>query len=250
MTFKTRLGPLNFYHEALSIALPVMLQQLIMSMVSLVDNFMVAGLGDISMAAVNVANQINFIHIVIVNAICGAGGIYLAQFRGAGDEEGMRNAYRFKVVFALGSSLAWFALCRFIPEKMIVLMTMGNAEQERIVPIGAGYLRLVSFTLFPLAFSSCIGSSFREIGHPKIPLVISAAATLINTAGNWVLIYGNLGAPRLEVPGAAFATIIARFAEVGAFFAYVNRHPAPFYSRLVRLFRINPHLVTEILAKS
>jgi putative MATE family efflux protein len=219
-------------------------------MVSLIDNFMVAGLGDISMAAVNVANQINFIHIVITNAICGAGGIYLAQFKGAEDEEGMRNAYRFKVIFALGSSLVWFALCRFIPEKMMALMTMGNAEQERIVPIGANYLRLVSFTLFPLAFSSCIGSSFREIGRPKIPLVISAAATLINTAGNWVLIYGNLGAPRLEVPGAAFATIIARLAEVGAFFLYVNRRPVPFYSKLIRLFRINPHLVAEILAKS
>jgi Na+-driven multidrug efflux pump len=62
-----------------------MLQQLIMSMVSLIDNFMVAGLGDISMAAVNVSNQLNFIYIVIINAVCGAGGIYIAQFRGAGD---------------------------------------------------------------------------------------------------------------------------------------------------------------------
>ncbi|MDR2485811.1 MAG: MATE family efflux transporter, partial [Treponema sp.] len=60
-------GPFGFYREALSIALPVMLQQLIMSMVSLIDNFMVAGLGDISMAAVNVGNQINFIYLVAVN---------------------------------------------------------------------------------------------------------------------------------------------------------------------------------------
>ncbi len=55
----SRFGPLSFYREAITIALPVMLQQLIMSMVSLIDNFMVAGLGDISMAAVNVANNIS-----------------------------------------------------------------------------------------------------------------------------------------------------------------------------------------------
>ncbi|MDR2392587.1 MAG: MATE family efflux transporter, partial [Treponema sp.] len=72
---RKRFGSFSFYREALSIALPVMLQQLIMSMVSLMDNFMVAGLGDISMAAVNVANQLNFISIVIINAVCGAGGI-------------------------------------------------------------------------------------------------------------------------------------------------------------------------------
>ncbi|MDR1419882.1 MAG: polysaccharide biosynthesis C-terminal domain-containing protein [Treponema sp.] len=250
MTVKTGLGPPGFYAEALGIALPVMLQQLIMGMVSLIDNFMVAGLGDVSMAAVNVANQINFIHIVIVNTICGAGGIYLAQFRGAKDEDGMRNAYRFKVVFALGASALWFALCHLVPGKMISLMIMGNAERERIIPIGAQYLRITSFALFPLALSSCIGSSFREIGLPTIPLVISAAATLVNTAGNWMLIYGNLGAPRLEVAGAAIATDIARLAEVSAFLVYVNRRAVPFYSAFRRLFHVDWRLITVILGKS
>lgn len=56
-------GDLNFYKLCVSIAVPVMAQQLIMGMVSLIDNFMVAELGDIKMAAVNVANQLNFIYI-------------------------------------------------------------------------------------------------------------------------------------------------------------------------------------------
>jgi putative MATE family efflux protein len=227
-----------------------MLQQLIMSMVSLIDNFMVAGLGDISMAAVNVANQINFIHIVIINTICGAGGIYLAQFRGAGDADGMRHAYRFKVIFAAAASVIYFVLCWTIPEKMIAMMTMGNAAQKEIIAIGQGYIRLASFTLFPLAFSSCIGSSFREIGLPKIPLVISAAATLVNTIGNWFLIYGNLGAPRLEVSGAAAATIIARAVELAAFAVYISRCKPPFYTELRRILHINKKLVRDILGKS
>ncbi|MCL2213905.1 MAG: MATE family efflux transporter, partial [Treponema sp.] len=79
----SRFGPWSFYKQALSIALPVMMQQFIMSMVSLVDSFMVAGLGDVSMAAVNITNHIVFIFIVIVNTICWAGGIYIAQFNGA-----------------------------------------------------------------------------------------------------------------------------------------------------------------------
>jgi Na+-driven multidrug efflux pump len=240
-------GPFSFYREALSIALPVMLQQLIMSMVSLIDNFMVAGLGDISMAAVNVANQINFIYIVIINAICGAGGIYLAQFKGAGDASGMGHAYRFKVLFALSVSAVFFALCWILPEQMIAMMTMGNAAQKEIIAIGAGYLRLTSFTLFPMAVSSAIGTSFREIGLPKIPLVISAAATLVNTTGNWFLIYGNLGAPRLETSGAAVATIIARAFELTAFLLYLRFRPAPFFVGFRRLFKINEKLIRNIL---
>ncbi|MDR1948361.1 MAG: MATE family efflux transporter [Spirochaetaceae bacterium] len=234
----------------MSIALPVMLQQLIMSMVSLVDNFMVAGLGDISMAAVNVGNQLNFIYIVIINAVCGAGGIYIAQFRGANDVTGMRHAYRFKVIFTLAVSIVYFVLCWLIPEPMIAMMTRGNAAQAEIIAIGADYLRLVSFTLFPMAISSAIGTSFREIGLPKIPLVISAAATLVNTAGNWLLIYGNLGAPRLEVAGAAIATIIARIVEVIAFLIYVRNRKTPFYAGFRTLFKADTLLIREILVKS
>jgi putative MATE family efflux protein len=227
-----------------------MLQQLIMSMVSLIDNFMVAGLGDVSMAAVNVANQLNFIFIVIINTICQAGGIYMAQFRGAGDEAGMKHAYRFKVIFALIASLLYFALCWLIPGKMIGMMLMGNAAREEIITIGIAYLRLSSFTLIPLAVSSVIGTSFREIARPSVPLVISAAATLVNTAGNWLLIYGNMGAPRLEVSGAAIATIIARVFELTVFLVYLRKVKAPFYVAFRSIFHIHKRLIREILSRS
>jgi putative MATE family efflux protein len=248
--YKNRFGPLSFYREALSIALPVMLQQLIMSMVSLIDNFMVAGLGDISMASVNVANQINFIFIVIVNTVCGAGGIYLAQFNGAGDAGGMGHAYRFKVIFALCASVLYGILCWTIPEGMIAMMTMGNAAQDEIVRIGAGYLRLTSFTLIPIALSSAMGSSFREIGRPKIPLIISALATLANTFGNWALIYGNLGAPRLEVSGAALATIFARLLELTLFLIYMRKQKPLFFVGFNEMFRVHWGLIKTILTKS
>lgn len=245
-----RFGPLRFYREALGIALPVMLQQLIMSLVSLIDNFMVAGLGDTKMAAVNVANQINFVYFVVLWTLCGAGGIYLAQFRGAHDEEGMRQAYRFKAIFALALSTVHFVLCWTIPEQLMSIMTAGNAAQDEIVAIGADYLRLVSFTWFPIAISTAIGTGFREIGKPRIPLIISVVATLVNTAGNWLLIYGNLGAPRLEVAGAAIATIIARFVELGSFIAYVRLRKESFFVPLRRLPAIDPVLFRTIMMKS
>jgi len=246
----SRFGPFSFYREALAIALPVMIQQLIMSLVSLIDNFMVAGLGDISMAAVNVANQINFIYFIILNTICQAGGIYIAQFRGGGNHEGMKHAYQFKIIFTTVAAALYFTLCWTIPDKMIAMMTMGNAAQEEIIAVGAGYIRLTSWTLLPIAISFAAGSSFREIARPKVPLVISAMATLVNTAGNWILIYGNLGAPRLEVSGAAYATIIARVFEVTAFLIYTPMVKAPFFVGITRLFNIHWKLFKEILHKS
>jgi putative MATE family efflux protein len=241
---------MSFYRQALAIAIPVMLQQFIMSMVSLIDNFMVAGLGDVSMAAVNVTNQFNFVFFVIINTICQAGGIYMAQFNGANDRDGMRNAYSFKLLFAFGVSLLCFLICRSFSFPLIQMLTTNNAAQEEIAVIGSGYLKLVSWTFFPVAISMSIATSFREIAKPKIPLIISAAATLVNTVGNWILIYGNLGAPRLEVTGAAYATIIARVFEAAAFLSYASFSKAPFFAGLRRLFAIKKRLVGEIFTKS
>ena len=245
-----RFGPLSFYREALAIALPVMAQIFIMSIVSLIDNFMVAGLGDISMAAVNVTNHLTFVYIIIINTVCQAGGIYIAQFNGANDSEGMKNAYRFKVI--LGIIVAAFAmvLCRVIPGPMLAMMTTGNSAQKEIVSIGSGYFTLISWTYLPLAVSSAIGTSFREIARPKVPLCISAIATFINTAGNWILIYGNLGAPRLEVKGAAYATIIARVFELVAFVWYASRIKIPFYVHFFGVLNVKWKFIKEILVKS
>jgi Na+-driven multidrug efflux pump len=211
---------------------------------------MVAGLGDTSMAAVNVANQINLVFFVAINAICGAGGIYLAQFKGADDAGGMRHAYRFKGIFALCLAAVFFILYRTISSHLIAMMTMGNAAQDEIVAIGSDYLRLSSFTLIPMAISMPIGTSFREIGRPRIPLFFSAAATAVNTIGNWLLIYGNLGAPRLEVFGAATATIIARLFETGLFLWYVRKDRSPFFAGFPSLFRVDKKLIRTILSKS
>jgi Na+-driven multidrug efflux pump len=77
-----------FYGKALSIALPIMLQQLIQNLVSLIDNFKVAGLGDVSMSGVNIAGQILFVFMIFLNTICMSGGIYLTQFFGAMPQHG------------------------------------------------------------------------------------------------------------------------------------------------------------------
>ncbi|MDR0598925.1 MAG: polysaccharide biosynthesis C-terminal domain-containing protein [Treponema sp.] len=250
MKLPNPLGPAEFYRQAVRIAAPVMLQQFIMSMVSLIDNFMVAGLGDMNMAAVNVSNQLNFIHLVVVNTVCGAGGIYLAQFKGAGDQEGMRQAYRFKFLLSAAVSALYFLLCWTLADKMLGMMILGNAARGEIIPAGERYIRLLSCTLFPMALSMAVGTSYRETGKPGVPLLISAGATVVNTAGNWLLIYGRLGAPALGVTGAAISTIIARYLEAGAFLVYARRGRAPFFVGFTGVLRVKGKLIREVLVKS
>jgi len=243
-------GPMSFYRQALALALPVMAQQLVQSLVSLIDNFMVAGLGDSKMAAVNVANQLNFVFFIVMFTVSGAGGVYMSQYRGAGDKEGMQQAYRFKTIMVLLVASLYFAICQLIPEKMIGIMTIGNSARDEIIQRGAEYLKLVSWFFVPMGLSQVIGSAYREIGQPKIPMVISILATLINTGLNWVFIYGNLGAPRLEIQGAAIATNLARGFELAVFLVWVYRHKPAFHVPFNRILNARWSLFRDILRKS
>jgi putative MATE family efflux protein len=244
------LGPARFYREALGIAVPVMLQTLVTGLISLVDNFMVAGLGDAKMAGVNVANQIIFIYIVIANTVCMAGGIYLSQHRGAQHAEGMRQAFRFKLLMSAGFALAWTALCLALPEALIRLMLGGNSQGDEIVREGAAFMRAVAPSFLPIAIATAVASSFRDIGVTKVPLAVSTVAALACTGLNAVLIYGVWGLPRLEVAGAAIATDLARWGEALAFVAMVAIKRPDFGVNPARLLHIDRRLFRAILGRS
>ena len=205
-------GPASFYKKALLIALPVMLQMLIQNMVSLIDNFMVSGLGDVKMSGVNISGQILFVFMVLLNTICTAGGIFMSQYYGAGDKRGMRQALSFKAVLAAVAIVLYLLVCMVFPRQVLSLMVVGNSQADAILDEAVKYMFLMGFNGIPMAISTICSSSLREIGRVRTPLFISVIATLVNTFFNWVLIYGNLGAPRLEVQGAAIATITLFYA--------------------------------------
>ena len=250
ITEKKRLfGSRRFYGKALAIAVPIMLQSLIQSLVSLIDNFMVSGLGDIPMSGVNVAGQVLFVFMVYLNAICMAGGIFMTQFFGARDSEGMKQAFLFKLIMGFSAFIPYVLVCVVFPREVLSLMVIGNTEAEQILDEAVKYINIMVFMSVPFTASMCIASSLRDMGQVKIPLVVTVVATLTNTLFNWLLIYGNLGFPAMGVKGAATATVIARVVEFTIFvIVYISKKPE-FAVKLSRLFRVNGKLFREILKK-
>ena len=242
-------GPFTFYKKALGIALPVMAQMLIQNLVSLIDNFMVSGLGDIKMSGVNITGQLIFVFMVLMNTICLAGGIFMSQFFGADDKKGMRQAFCFKLIFGAGAVVLYTLVCMVFPRAFLSLMVMHNSQSEEILDVAVEYMKLMGFIGIPMMVSTAVSSSLREIEKVKVPLFISVAATLVNTFFNWILIYGHFGAPRLEVRGAAYATIIARVVEMAAFLTYIAIKKPPFAVKVQDLLHVNFKLIREILKK-
>ncbi|MBP5697225.1 MAG: polysaccharide biosynthesis C-terminal domain-containing protein [Treponema sp.] len=245
-----RFGSAAFYSSALKIALPVMAQLLVQNLVSLIDNFMVSGLGDVKMSGVNISGQIIFLFIVFLTTVCTAAGIFMTQFSGAEDKNGMRQSFCFKLWVGLFIAALFMSASLFFPRMVLSFMVRGNTQAGDILDQGQQYLWIIAFTGIPIVVSTVIASSLREIGRVNAPLVISIFATLVNTFFNWVFIYGNLGAPRLEVRGAAIATVIARAVEMLVFIIYILARKPPFLIRVYDMFHVNFKLYKEICSRA
>ena len=246
---KTLFGDWKFYKSVLALAVPIMLQQLIQSLVSLIDNFMVSGLGDVSMSGVNVAGQVIFVFIVFANTTCMAGGIFLTQFFGARDKGGMQQAFMFKLIMGLIVLIPYFMVCLLYPRQVLSLMVMGNTQASIILDEGVKYIRIMSIIGPPFIVSVCIASSLRDMGKVKIPLVVTIIATLTNTVFNYLLIYGHFGFPALGVAGAAYATVISRTLEFLIFAGIYFRMKPEFAVRLTRDFMVDLKLFGQIFKK-
>lgn len=84
------------------------------------------------------------------------------------------------------------------------------------------------FGLLPFAINQCFSSTLRDVGETFSPMVASLIAICVNLTGNYLLIYGSFGFPKMGVAGAALATVIARWAEMGYLLLRTWRHRKQF----------------------
>ena len=240
---KKIIGTKNFYKKVIAISLPVVIQQLITTSVQLVDNVMVGRLGESAISSVAVVNQLYFVVILVAFGIIGGAGIYTAQYFGSKDYEKLRESFRFKLSAGLLLAVIAFTVFSIFGEQLISIFT----NNETTIENGLAYLKITRFNILPMLVSFAISSTFREIGLPKLLLKISVTTILVNTVLNYLLIFGSFGFPELGVVGAAYATLIARFLEVGLLLLLVKKRGKVFATKFRRIFKIEKAVLASIL---
>lgn len=210
------IGDKAFYHSLMVLLIPIVIQQGITQFVSLLDNVMVGRLGTESMSGVAIVNQLLFVfNLTIFGGLAGA-SIYGAQFYGKGDQEGVRYAFRFKVIFGLLITFGAMGLLYFYHDSLISMFLTDNGSGGDLaltLSEAKSYLMVMLVGLIPFALSQTYSSTLRETGETVAPMVSSVTAILVNLVLNYVLIFGHFGAPKLGVVGAAVATVISRYVE-------------------------------------
>lgn len=252
---KKYIGDKKFYKTVFAVALPIMLQNGITQFVNLLDNIMVGQVGTEQMSGVAIVNQLLFVfNLCVFGAVSGA-GIFTAQYYGKGNEEGVRQTFRFKFLFCIFFALFGVAVLGLFNEQLIGLyLNEGSAEGDLALTLSYGkdYLWIMLIGLLPFVVTQTYGSTLRETEKTVLPMTAGFIAVGLNCIGNYILIFGNFGAPALGVRGAAISTVASRFLEVGILVVTVwaKRQRYPFIVKAYRhLFRIEKKLVSDIFRK-
>ena len=217
--------------------LPIMIQNGITNFVSMLDNVMVGRVGTVEMTGVAVANQLMFVfNLCIFGAVSGA-GIFGAQFYGDNDREGVRDTFRFKVVFCTMLTVLCIGVFAAFGEPLINLYLQGEgsaADAAASLQSGKEYIGVMLIGLLPYTLVQCYSSTLRETGETLLPMYAGVAAVGVNLCLNYALIFGHFGAPAMGVTGAAIATVVSSFenmAEARPFYFYYRRFSLPARSR-------------------
>ena len=206
----------SFYKKTLRLMAPIILQQLITVGVNFMDNLMIGGFGEASIAAASFSNQLYTLFNFIVMGL-GSGAVVLSsQFWGRKEIEPMRKVTAIAMRLAL-ALCALFTLAAVGAPGLILRIFTNEAD---VIAAGIPYLRLIGMTFVLSGLSSTATYLLRSVGMVRIPLIGSAGAFLLNVFFNWVFIFGKLGAPALGLVGAAVGTVIARVFEFCFIFGY------------------------------
>ena len=205
-----------FFRKTLTLMLPVILQELITVGINFLDNLMIGSLGEISIAAAAFGNQ-TYAFFQFICMGLGSGAVVMSsQFWGRQETDPMRTTAAMAMRVSAAICLVFTVVGTVWPG--VPLRAFTNVDA--VITAGAPYMRLISLTFILSGLSSTATYLMRSVGKIKVALICSACAFFLNLFFNWVFIFGKLGAPRLELVGAAVGTVIARVFEFVFIFGY------------------------------
>ena len=192
--------------RVLRMAWPVIGQNVLETLLGIVDTLLVAGLGIAALAGIGSALQIMFFVLSALAALSVGSSILIAQAVGAGELDRASRLARQSLLWSVLLSVPLALVGVFLASPIIGIFGM----EPEVARIGTDYLRVTMGTVVVLVALLIGGGVLRGAGDSRTPMTVTAIANLLNVVLAYGLIYGHFGLPALGVIGSAWATFVAR----------------------------------------
>ena len=231
----------GFFGKMAKLALPIAMQQLLVSCAQLVDTAMVTSLGNVTVSAVGVSSRWIFLMNLFYFGISSGSAALISQYWGAKEKTNIRKACGAAMVFSLAIACIFCFAMALFPEQLIRVFS----NEDAVVKEAAKYMRIVAFMGIFSAFNQIACTVLRATEKVNPPLFSSIAAVAINTTLNYVLIYGKFGFPQLGIKGAAFASLISAAVQSAILMAVMRMSKEVFKAPLKEFLSLSREFVKK-----
>ena len=211
MRLKKYLGDGAFWKSAMRLALPISLQNILVSSFALVDTIMVGALGSTALAAVGMAGQWSWLLNLVLFGFNSGASVFIAQFWGVKDTGSIRKSFGLATVSALSAAMLFTIIGLGAPGVVLRFFT----QDAETVELGVSYLRIAAFSYVAIGLNNLLATLLRSTEDAKLPLYASTVSVAANAALNALFIYGL----KMGVRGAALATAISSWISPVLLFA-------------------------------
>jgi Na+-driven multidrug efflux pump len=211
--------------RVLGMAWPVIGENLLQTLLGVVDTLLVAQLGAAAIAGVGAGTQLTFFLISVVAGVTIGASILVAHATGAGDAAGARRLAKQALVWSVVLSVPVSILSVLLADPLVAVFGLEPA----VAQIGADYWRVVSGGSLFLILMLTAGAVLRSVGDSRSPMLATLLANVINAVAAYGLIFGAFGLPELGAVGSAWAATLGRVVGAIALLAvlwYGRRLPA------------------------
>jgi len=236
----------EFFRAMLAIAVPVAFQQLITAGLNMIDVLMVGQLGETSVAALGLANQIFFLLILFLFGVTSGMSIFTAQFWGKGDIEQIHHVLGICLTIAISVGALFSLAAVLVPEKLMGFYT----EDPEVIKLGSDYLRIVGLSYVFTAITVSYASVLRSITQVALTVVAAVLALIIKTILAYLFIFGIAGLPALGVRGAALGTCIGWVFQTIFLLILVYVRKTPLAANPLSLFHFERPFLFRVLKTS
>ena len=235
-----------FLRDMLALAIPVGFQQLITASLSMIDVLMVGQLGESSVAALGLANQIFFLLILFLFGVTSGMAIFTAQYWGRKDVENIRKVLGICLAIAVSVAVGFTLAATLIPQTLMSFYT----EDREVIRLGSSYLRIAGFSYIMMAVTVSYIAVLRSITMVKITVLVAVVALGLKTLLGYFLIFGIGIFPQLGVRGAAIATALGWTFECILLLILVYVLKTPLAANPLTFFRFSRPFALTVLKTS
>lgn len=200
----------NFYKSLLTIVIPIVIQNFITAAVGSADVIMLSFVSQTALAAVSLANQIQFLLTMVFTGLSSGLVMLSSQYWGKKDITSLKALLGIALRSSLSCGVIAAFMTVFFPSLIMRIFTLDNA----LIKNGAEYLRIVGISYVFLSVSSVFHAMMRSIERVKTTMAVTLISLSLNIFLNACFIFGLFGFPRLGVAGVAIATSVSRFIEM------------------------------------